>query len=134
VCGGRGRFLDISICLGRASADYMAFERNGLDKKLEEGILADDLVCLETMRIETRPYINQGRFSSGSRDNYNFYHSQLRIGIECAMGMWTERWAILRSAMPKNQRIHKTISLVDVLAKLHNSELTFRKDRLVTSM
>jgi hypothetical protein len=125
VCDARGRFLDISICLGGASADCMAFERSGLYKKLEEGILADD-VCLfgDNAYLNTNymatPYINSGRLSSGSRDNYNFYHSQLRIGIECAFGMWTERWAILRSAMPKNQRIHKTISLVNALAKLHN--------------
>ena len=46
--------------------------------------------------------------------------SQLRIKIECAFGMFTERWAILRSAIPMNIRINKTISLVSALAKLHN--------------
>jgi hypothetical protein len=45
---------------------------------------------------------------------------QVRIKIECAFGMLTERWAILRSAMPKNLRIHKIICLVQALAKLHN--------------
>jgi hypothetical protein len=66
------------------------------------------------------PYINQNRGANGTRDNYNFYHSQLRIRIECAFGMLTERWGILRSAMPKNHQIRKTISLVNALAKLHN--------------
>lgn len=66
------------------------------------------------------PYINQDRGAFGSRDNYNYYHSQVRIRIECAFGIFTERWGILRSAMPKNIRIKKTISLVVALAKLHN--------------
>jgi DDE superfamily endonuclease len=122
VCDARGRFLDLSICLGGASSDCLAFERSALYKRLEEGLLAEGLCLfgdnayLNTSYMAT-PYTNQ---HSGARDNYNFYHSQLRIKIECAFGMFTERWAILRSAIPMNIRINKTISLVSALAKLHN--------------
>lgn len=125
VCDARGRFLDLSICLGGASSDCLAFERSSLYKKLEDGILADGLCLfgdnayLNTPYMAT-PYINQQRSSSGARDNYNYYHSQLRITIECAFGMFTQRWGILRSAIPRNIRIQKTISLVSTLAKLHN--------------
>ena len=58
--------------------------------------------------------------SSGSKDAYNFYHSQLRIRIECAFGRLTQRWGILRSAIPLNIKVKRTISLVIALVKLHN--------------
>jgi len=63
------------------------------------------------------PYAN---VSSGSKDDYNFYHSQLRIRVECAFGMLVGRWGILRAAIPQNISISRTISLVHALAKLHN--------------
>ena len=86
----------------------------------------------------------------GGRDVYNFFHSQvrhlllhpyccsinhhahnssffiqtndyqLRIRIECAFGQLVHRWAILRSAIPFNTTIQKTVSLVNALVKLHN--------------
>jgi hypothetical protein len=44
----------------------------------------------------------------------------LRIQIECALGVLTHQWAILRSAIPVNVTVHKTAALVLALAKLHN--------------
>jgi hypothetical protein len=58
--------------------------------------------------------------SGGSKDAYNFFHSQLRINIECAFGKFVHRWGILRAAIPLNISLTKTISLVIALAKLHN--------------
>ena len=46
--------------------------------------------------------------------------SQLRIKIECAFGMFTHQWAILRRAIPSSIRIVKTVALVNALAKLHS--------------
>ncbi len=46
--------------------------------------------------------------------------SQLRIRIKCTFGMLTHRWAILRSAIPMNVTIQKTVAPVLSLAKLHN--------------
>ena len=45
---------------------------------------------------------------------------QLRIRIECAFGQLVHRWAILRSAIPFNTTIQKTVALVNALVKLHN--------------
>jgi DDE superfamily endonuclease len=56
----------------------------------------------------------------GTPDAYNFYHSQLRINIECAFGRLVHRWAVLRSAMPQNVTLAKTTALVVALTKLHN--------------
>jgi hypothetical protein len=58
--------------------------------------------------------------TGGSKDWYNFYHSQLRINIECAFGHLVARWSILWTAIPMNTTIAKTTALVVVLAKLHN--------------
>jgi hypothetical protein len=66
------------------------------------------------------PYINQESDSDGTRENYNDSHSEIRARIDCAFGMLTERWTILRSPMPKNIGISKIISLVRALAKLQN--------------
>jgi hypothetical protein len=56
----------------------------------------------------------------GIKDAYNFYHSQLRINIECAFGRFIHWWGILRSPIPQNILLKKTIALVVSLAKLHN--------------
>jgi DDE superfamily endonuclease len=58
--------------------------------------------------------------SGGTKDAYNFYHSQLRINIECAFGRLVHRWSILRSNIPQNTTIAKTTAMVIALAKLHN--------------
>jgi hypothetical protein len=68
--------------------------------------------------------------SGGTMDSYNFYHSQLRIRIECAFGMLTKRWAIRRSAIPVGVTVAKTVALVLALAKLHN--YCIEEDRHVT--
>ena len=122
VCDVRGRFLDISITHGASAADCLAFENSELYKRLQNGLLRDGLVLfgdnayINTIFMAT-PYPNT---SGGSKDNYNFYHSQLRIRIECAFGMLVKRWGVLRMAMPQGITVKKTIALVNCLAKLHN--------------
>ena len=54
------------------------------------------------------------------QDNYNFYHSQLRITVECAFGMLVHRWSILRRALPAAMGLHKITALTMCLCKLHN--------------
>ena len=90
--------------------------------RLQRGLLAPGL-CL----FGDNAYLNSvfmatqySAVSGGSKDAYNFYHSQLRINIECAFGMFTHRWAMLRSAIPMRVSLKKTVALVIALAKLHN--------------
>jgi DDE superfamily endonuclease len=56
----------------------------------------------------------------GTRDAYNFYHSQLRINIECTFGRFVQCWGILRMVMPLNMSLVKTTAMVMALAKIHN--------------
>lgn len=118
----RGRFLDISIPYPAAVSDCLSFEATNLYTDLENGLLVDGL-CL----FGDNAYLNSkymavpfSGVSSGPRDDYNFFHSQLRIRVECAFGMLTERWGILRAPMPRGVTIRKTCALVHTLAKLHN--------------
>jgi hypothetical protein len=122
VCDVRGRFLHMSITCGGASSDLVAFEGSDLKKQLDDGLLSPNL-CLfgDNAYINSQymvtPYPNT---SGGAKDNYNYFHSQLRIRIECAFGMFVQRWGMLRMVIPRNISVPKTISLVLALAKLHN--------------
>jgi DDE superfamily endonuclease len=56
----------------------------------------------------------------GTRDAYNFHHSQLRINIEHTFGCFVQCWGILRMAMPLNVSLAKTTAMVMALAKIHD--------------
>lgn len=118
----RGRILDISILYPGSTSDILAFEGMSLFQKLEEGILAPGLCIFGDNAYLNTPYMATpySAVSGGTKDSYNFYHSQLRIRFECTFGMLTHRWAILRSAIPMNVTVQKTVALVLALAKLHN--------------
>ena len=122
VCDSWGKFLEVSIVYPGSTSDCLAFGGMSLFSQLEGGLLAPGL-CL----FGDNAYLNStfmatpySGVSGGSKDAYNFFHSQLRIQIECAFGMLTHRWAILRSAIPMQVSIKKTIALVIALFKLHN--------------
>jgi hypothetical protein len=94
-----------------------------LNKQLEKfGFLAPGL-CI----FGDAAYMNNQYFASpfksvlsGPRDAFNYYHSQLRIRIECAFGMLVNRWGLLRKALPSAIGIKKSCALVLCLCRLHN--------------
>jgi hypothetical protein len=96
VCDVGGRFLDMSILYPGSTSDGLAFEGMSLYHQLENGLL-DKGLCL----FGDNAYLNSVYMAtpytsaSGSRDNYTFFHSQLRICIECVFGMFTQQWGIL---------------------------------------
>ena len=86
----------------------------------ERYVLFGDNAYLNTAYMAT-PFTNVANDPNRvAEDNYNFYHSQLRIRVECAFGMLVHRWGILRMAIPQNIGIKKVVALVNALAKLHN--------------
>ncbi|KAL7477054.1 hypothetical protein ACHAW6_006566 [Cyclotella cf. meneghiniana] len=127
----RGRIIDISIKCGGSSADCLAFEASTLFRRLEEGLMHCDEGNERFVLFGDNAYLNcpymatpftnvSGDPNRVQEDSYNFYHSQLRIRVECAFGMLVQRWGILRMAMPRKFTVRKIISLVNSLAKLHN--------------
>jgi DDE superfamily endonuclease len=117
-----GKILDIAINYPGSTSDCLAFEAMSLYEKLENDILAPGLCLFGDNAYLNTPYMATPytAVSGGTKDSYNFYHSQLRIRVECCFGILTHRWSILRSAIPMNVSIKKTVSLVIALAKLHN--------------
>ena len=109
----RGRILDISIKYGGTSSDCLAFEASDLHTRLENGlmhrdgdkqrfVLFGDNAYLNTAYMAT-PFTNAaGDPNRVAEDSYNFYHSQLRIRVECASGMLVQQWGILCMAIPRN--------------------------------
>ncbi|GFH48493.1 hypothetical protein CTEN210_04969 [Chaetoceros tenuissimus] len=126
ICDSRKRFLDLSILFGGSSSDLISFESSPIRQKLEEpGFLADGL-CLfgDNAYVNTdfmaTPYTKSHREFCKLHDNYNFFHSQLRINIECAFGILCQRWGFLRKPAPKKYTIKKIIAFVSCLCRLHN--------------
>lgn len=123
TCDAKGCFLDVEIKFPGATSDFYAFLNSDFRLKLEtEGFLADGL-CL----YGDNAYVNSSYMvvpfkgaQNGAKDAFNFYHSSLRINIECAFGMMVHRWGILRKAIPMNITVQKTTSLVFCLCKLHH--------------
>jgi hypothetical protein len=122
VCDAKGRFLDMSILFPGSTSDVLSFESSTLHHKLQNGLLAPGLCLFGDNAYINSPFMATpySGISGGSKDAYNFYHSQLRINIECAFGRFVHRWAILRGAIPMNIGIAKTTAMVLAMAKLHN--------------
>jgi hypothetical protein len=57
---------------------------------------------------------------NGAKDAFNYFHSSLRINIECAFGMLVHRFGMLRKPIPMNISVSKTTSLLMCLCKIHN--------------
>jgi hypothetical protein len=67
------------------------------------------------------PYSNvSGDPEKRTKDDYNFYHSQLHIRVYCSFGMLVQRWGILQTAFSRNISAKKIVLTVVALAKLHN--------------
>lgn len=122
TCDANLRFLDLSIMYPGSSSDCLAFEGSKLYSNLEHGLLHPSL-CI----FGDSAYINSNFLTttytglcSGAKDAYNFHHSQLRIKIECAFGVFVQRWGILRTAIRSNMGVKKINAMVLALAKLHN--------------
>ena len=123
ICDHKLRFLDIDIAHPASTSDYLAFATSPICKLLEKpGFLADGLSIYGDNAYVNAPYMVTPfkAVSSGVRDAYNFFQSQLRINIECAFGVLVNRWGILRSPIPLNISLEKTTSLVRSLCLLHN--------------
>ena len=107
VCDARRRFLDVEIRHPGSTSDYLAFALSTLHQKLEGKNPHDEtlpFLCPGVAVYGDNAYVNTlymvvpfKSVSSGPKDAFNFYHSQLRINIECALaclftnGVFSER-------------------------------------------
>jgi hypothetical protein len=102
----RGRILDISIKYGESSSDCLAFEASELHQRLEDGLMKKDAANKRFVLFGDNAYLNTpymatpftnvaGDANRVAEDSYYFYHSQLRIRVECTFGMLVQRWGLL---------------------------------------
>ena len=125
ICDHQYRFLDISILYGGSSSDVVAFEASSIRSILEQpGFLAEGLCLFGDNAYVNRPcmatpFPNVSGFTK-QKDAYNFYHSQVRIRIECAFGILCQRFGFLRQKAPQHFSMKKIIATVSCLCKIHN--------------
>jgi hypothetical protein len=123
VCDAEGRFLSVWINHPASASDFISFIRSKLYFKLTNpGFLADGLVIFGDNAYVSNdfmvtPYKN---VRAGPKDDFNFFHSQLRINIERAFGMLVKKWAVLQKPLPCQMGPHKQMALTMALCQLHN--------------
>ena len=123
------RFIDIDILHPGASSDYLVFAVSNLKRRLEQGLLAPGKVIFgDNAYINTQFMVTPFKNPTIQQDNYNFYHSQLRITVECAFGMLVHRWSILRRPLPAAMGIHKITAMTVCLCKLQNFLINQREN------
>lgn len=122
VCDARRRFLWVDISHPGSTSDFFAFDQCDLKTQLEQaGFLRPGLCLFGDAAYANSPYMcTPYRSAAGTKDDFNFFQSQLRINIECAFGMLVHRFGMLRKAFPMGVTISKTNSAILALCKLHN--------------
>ena len=133
VCDSKRRFMWVEARFPGAASDYYAFDDSHLKKKIEkEGFLRPGLCIFGDNAYVNSPYMCTPwrNVSQGPKDGFNFFHSQLRINIECAFGMLVHRWGMLRKPIAVNISVKRATSLVYALCKLHNFCISQHDDRI----
>lgn len=123
VCDSKRRFIWLEVRFPGAASDFYAFDDSHLKKKLDEvGFVRPGFCLFGDNAYVNSPYMctTWRNVSSGPKDAYNYFHSQVRISIECAFGVLVHRWGVLRKPMPVNLSVLKISSMVLALGKLHN--------------
>ena len=123
VCDARCRFTYISLQHPASASDYLAFVTYSLYGQLTEGDGLPPGYCL----YGDNAYVNESYMAvpfqataNGLKDSYNFYHSQVRINIECSFGILTNRWRLLKTPLSAKISISRINALISCLCKLHN--------------
>lgn len=120
VCDHKSRFIFIDTGGVGSCSDIRAYHRTALTEKVDalpfwKYILADNAYVCSTKLLT--PFSGSQK-NDRSKSDFNYFLSQLRMKIECAFGMMTQRWRILRS--PVLIGVKKLWNLVQCIARLHN--------------
>ena len=123
VCDARRQFTYISLQHPASASDYLAFVTSSLYGQLMEGEGIPHRYCL----YGDNAYVNKSYMAvpfqataNGPKDSYNFYHSQVRINIECSFGILTNCWRLLKTPLSPKISISQINPLISCLCKLHN--------------
>jgi hypothetical protein len=123
ICDSEGRFLEVWITSPASASDYITYITSPFYQNLKApGFLKPGLALFGdnayvTKRFMVSPFKSAVR---GVRDDYNFFQSQLRIRIEMAFGMLTQRWGVLRKPLAASLGIQKQLRIAEACCRLHN--------------
>jgi hypothetical protein len=134
TCDHNKKFLDIYLKHPASTSDYLSFCSSPLFCKLESaGFMKPGLCIFGDNAYVNTPYMATPYKSvrDGSKDAYNYFHSNCRITIECAFGMLVHRWGILCKPMSTKLPISKVTSIVRCLCRLHNFCIEERLSRML---
>ena len=123
ICDHKRCFIYIDISHPSSTSYYLAFGSCSICKLLESpGFLAPGLTIYGNNAYVNTPFMTSPfkAVLSGVKEAYNFYHSKIRINIECAFGMLVNRWGILRAPIALNIDLAKTTAIVRALCCRHN--------------
>ena len=118
VCDACQCFTYISVKHPALASEYLSFIMSSLYQQLTQGSGLPNNYCL----YGDNAYVNESypNTSSGPRDAYNYYQSQVLINIECTFGVLMNRWHLLESPLSARIRINRINALMSCLCRIHN--------------
>ena len=125
-CDSNRKVTSLSMLSPGAVPDTLAFLKSSLHRGLETGQLPKRFCIVgdgaypsmdQILKPCKRPELR--RDTSGVKDSYNFYVSQLRINIECCFGMLINKFPILQSAL-KTPLLRNAVDIFTVCCIIHN--------------
>jgi hypothetical protein len=120
ICDARLRFLFFAVAAPGRTGDLVAYELLSIREiieKLPPGFyIVGDAAYMLTEHVLV-PFTGGDR-QSPENDTYNFYLSQLRIRIEMAFGLLTNKWRILRKHL--ETKLKNSSRVLEACARLHN--------------
>ena len=124
VCDANRRFLDIYIGHPASASDLLVFSQCPLRHLVEDQhLLASGLALYGDAAYMNNNYMIapfRNATANSIEDDFNYYQSQVRINIECAFGILTQRWGVLRKPIQSSIGMRKVTALTSCLCRLHN--------------
>jgi hypothetical protein len=119
VCDASCRFIGFSCNTSGSTSDYVAFKHSNCYRTWQHVptpfyYVGDCAYPLSPSCII--PFV--GSLLPENEDNFNFYHSQLRITVERAFGIFVNVFRIFHT--PLQFSISTTCDVVEACVKLHN--------------
>jgi DDE superfamily endonuclease len=128
ACDHKSRFVSVCVASPGGVNDIAAFRKTTMSKLIQNlpigKFVIGDCAYACSEHVLT-PFSGNDRLEP-KQDSYNFYISQLRIRIEMAFGLLTQRWQILKR--PLRTKLDKAGKVFMCLTRLHNFCINERDD------
>ena len=122
VCNSNYEFTAVTCMHVGSTNDAKAFETSSLKALCDNlpfplHLLGDPAYTSSESMLVPFPGTNLHE-KEPYKESFNFYHSQIRINIECTFGIFVRRWGILWKPLAFD--LDFTFELIHALCRLHN--------------